>query len=198
MIAFVEGQVAEVRKDSVVLRTGLFGLEVFVPNSTLGRLRPGEFAQLHTHLLVKEDLLALYGFRTADELTMFSHLITVSGVGPRLGLAVLSTLPVSEAARAIVDGDAALLATTPGVGKRTAERLILELASRLPAELLAGSTGRSGAASPASDVARDAAEALLALGFREAQVRALVAELSAANPDDPAETLIRKALAKLR
>ena len=198
MIAFVEGQVAEVRKDSVVLRTGLFGLEVFVPNSTLGHLRPGEFAQLHTHLLVKEDLLALYGFRTADELTMFSHLITVSGVGPRLGLAVLSTLPVSEAARAIADGDAALLATTPGVGKRTAERLILDLASRLPQELLAGSTGRKGSSGPAGGVALDATEALLALGFREAQVRALVAELSAANPDDPAEALIRKALARLR
>lgn len=197
MIAFLEGQVVELRRNSAVIRTGLVGIEVFAASSTLGWLRPGEFVQLHTHLVVKEDLLALYGFRSADELTLFTHLITVSGVGPRLGLAVLSTLPVNAIARAITDGDAALLATTPGVGKRTAERLILELANRLPEELLAGSEG-SGKPAPASDVTRDASEALLALGFREAQVRALVAELSAANPDDPAETLIRKALARLR
>ena len=197
MIAFLEGQVAELRKHSAVIRTGLLGIEVFVSGSTLGWLKTGEFVQLHTHLVVKEDLLALYGFRSADELTLFTHLITVSGVGPRLGLAVMSTLPASNVARAIVDGDAALLATTPGVGKRTAERLILELASRLPAELLAGSKPGQPAGS-ANAVAQDASEALLALGFREAQVRALVAELSAANPADGPESLIRKALARLR
>src|SRR5690554_1376675 len=196
-MAVIEGQVAELRKNSAVIRTGVLGLEGFASGSTLGWLKKGEFVQLHTHLVVKEDLLALYGFRSADELTLFSHLITVSGVGPRLGLAVLTTLPPSSIARAIVDGDAALLATTPGVGKRTAERLILELASRLPEELMAGSTpGQSDGVANAAT--RDAGDALLALGFREAQVRALVAELSAANPTDGPETLIRKALARLR
>lgn len=196
MIAFIEGQVAELRRNSAVIRTGLIGIEVFASAGTLGWLKQGEFVQLHTHLVVKEDLLALYGFRTADELTLFTHLITVSGVGPKVGLGVLSTLPASSVARAIVDGDAALLATAPGVGKRTAERLILELASRLPEELLAGSEPKPAGA--ASGVAQDASEALLALGFREAQVRALVAELSSANPADGPEAIIRKALARLR
>lgn len=197
MIAFLEGQVTELRKQSAVIRAGLVGVEVFAPNTTLTWLKKGEFVQLHTHLVVKEDLLALYGFRSPDELTLFTHLITVSGVGPRLGLAVLSTLPASAVARAIRDGDAALLGTTPGIGKRTAERLILELGSRLPEELLAGDkqvtdTRQAGGA------ATDAIEALLALGFREAQVRAVVAELGTAEPSDSTETLIRKALARLR
>lgn len=197
MIAFVEGQVADIRKQSAVIRTGLVGLEVFAASSTLGWLKKGEFVQLHTHLVVKEDLLALYGFRTADELTLFTFLITVSGVGPKVALAILSTLPAPVLAGAIRDGDTALLATAPGVGKRTAERLVLELGSRLPEELAAQAGGSTRPA--ATDAAtRDAAEALLALGFREAQVRALVAELASANPDDGAEAIIRKALARLR
>lgn len=197
MIAFVEGQVADIRKQSAVIRTGLVGLEVFAATSTLGWLKKGEFVQLHTHLVVKEDLLALYGFRSADELTLFTFLITVSGVGPKVALAILSTLPAPVLAAAIRDGDTALLATSPGVGKRTAERLVLELSSRLPEEL-AAQAGGSGRPAGADGVTRDAAEALLALGFREAQVRSLVAELASANPDDGAEAIIRKALARLR
>lgn len=197
MIAFVEGQVAEIRQQSAVIRTGLVGLEIFAASSTLGWLKQGEFVQLHTHLVVKEDLLALYGFRSADELLLFTHLITVSGVGPKVALSILSTLPAPVLATAITGGDTALLATSPGVGKRTAERLVLELASRLPEQLMA-EAGGAGRAAGADPVTRDAAEALLALGFREAQVRSLVAELAAANPDDGAETIIRKALARLR
>lgn len=197
MIAFVEGLVAEVRDTSVILRTGLVGLEVFAPGSTLGTLRRGENVSLHTHLVVKEELLALYGFRSPDELALFRFLITVSGVGPRLGLALLTTLPVNLAARALLDGDAALLATTPGIGKRTAERLILELGGKLPEELAAG-TASQGATQPGDAGARDAVDALLALGFREAQVRALVAEVRSAHPEEGAEGLIRRALARLR
>ena len=197
MIAFIEGQVAEIRKQSAVIRTGLVGLEVFAAASTLGWLNKGEFVQLHTHLVVREDLLALYGFRSRDELTLFTFLITVSGVGPKVALAILSTLPAPVLATAIRDGDTALLATSPGVGKRTAERLVLELASRLPEELKADGGAPSRPAG-LDAVARDAADALLALGFREAQVRSLVAELAAANPDDGAEAIIRKALARLR
>ena len=103
MIAFVEGQVADIRKQSAVIRTGLVGLEVFAASSTLGWLKKGEFVQLHTHLVVKEDLLALYGFRTSDELTLFTFLITVSGVGPKVALAILSTLPAPVLAGAIRD-----------------------------------------------------------------------------------------------
>jgi len=198
VIAFIEGQVTEIRETSAVLRTGLLGVEVFAPGSTLGTLRQGEAVSLHTHLVVKEDLLALYGFRSRDELALFRHLITVSGVGPRLGLALLTTLPVNLAARALIDGDAAMLATTPGIGKRTAERLILELGGKLPPELAAGSGAGAAVATADSGVTRDATEALLALGFREARVRALVAELSAAHPEEEAEGLIRRALAQLR
>lgn len=197
MIAFIEGQVTEIRETSVVLRAGLLGIEVSAPGSTLGTLRRGESVSLHTHLVVKEDLLALYGFSSRDELALFRHVITVSGVGPRLGLALLTTLPVNIAARALLDGDAALLATTPGIGKRTAERLILELGGKLPEELAAG-TAATGATPGDGAAVRDAVEALLALGFREGQVRSTVAGLQSAHPDEGAEGLIRLALARLR
>ena len=185
------------RDSSVVLRTGLVGIEVFAASSTLSRLSVGEFVQLHTHLVVKEDLLNLYGSAVRMNLSCSPTSSPSAASAPGSAGAAVD-LPVGAAARAIVDGDAALLATTPGIGKRTAERLILELGGRLPEELLSEPAGRSTSGSAASAVARDATEALLALGFREAQVRALVAELTAADPEAGAETVIRKALARLR
>ncbi len=197
MIAFVEGEVVEVRQSSVVLRTGPVGLEVSAPSGVLGALAAGETVRLHTHLVVREDLLALYGFGSADQHELFSLLITVSGVGPRLALAILSALPGNLLAGALADGDAGLLTSAPGVGKRTAERLILELKSRVPEHLLVDTSGqRTARLKPGAG--EDAIEALLALGFRESQVRPVVAELTAANPAEPPEGLIRKALARLR
>lgn len=197
MIAFVDGLVSEVRESSAVLHVGGFGFEVFAPSSTLAGLRQGDAVRLWTHLVVREDLLALYGFHDREHLELFRHLITVSGVGPRLGLAILSTLPGTLVAAAIRDGDAGLLTSAPGVGKRTAERLILELRGKLPETLLVEAGPRK-ATSLMTGAGEDAVEALLALGYRESQVKPAVAELALANPDDSAETLIRKALAKLR
>lgn len=198
MIAFLEGEVAELREGSAVLRVGGVGLEVFAPTGTLAALRQGESARLHTRLVVKEELLALYGFAGADQLELFTHLTGVSGIGPRLALAILSTLPGNMVATAIADGDAGLLASAPGVGKRTAERIILELAGRLPEHLLAGEGRARAAGQEATPAAADAVEALLALGFREGRVKTIVAELTAASPGDGAEAIIRKALSKLR
>lgn len=197
MIAFVEGTVAEVRDESIVVQAGAFGVELLAPKATLMACRQGEFVRLSTHLAVKEDALTLYGFHDPDLLELFRHLVSVGGVGPKLALAVLSTLPSTLIAGAIVDGDAGLLTSAPGVGKRTAERIIVELKDKLPEHLLAEGGGPRPSTAVAG-AAADAVQALLALGYRESQVTSVIAELASKEPDDEAETLIRKALAKLR
>jgi len=198
VIAYLDGVIAEVRDSSVVVQSGTFGLEVFAPKSTLMVCRVGAALRLHTYLLVKEDLLALYGFHDRDLYTLFTHLIGVSGVGPKLALALLSSMQTPLLAGAILQGDAGLLASAPGVGKRMAERIILELKNKLPEELMVASGGRTKVTTLTSPAAEDAVEALLALGYRETQVKGAVAELALKEPEASAETLIRKALAKLR
>lgn len=195
MIAFVEGLVEEVGADRLVVRAGAFGVEVLTTPRALATTRPGATVRLATHLVVREDGWTLYGFADADGRALFRHLLGVGGVGPKLALAILSVLTPAQVALAVATGDAALLATAPGVGKRTAERLVVELKGKLP-EGLEGGGGR--AVPVPSAAAEDAATALVGLGFREGQVRSVVAELAAAAPDAAAETLIRKALARLR
>lgn len=199
MIALVEGEVRELREASVVVQAGSFGIEAFAPASTLARCARGEFVTLFTHLLVREEQPVLYGFHESDQLLVFRRLLEVGGVGPKVALGVLSTLTPALIAAAVDNSDAGLLTSAPGVGKRTAERIVLELKGRLPEQLLAGA-GTEGVRGPRVLVAagRDAVDALLALGYREGQVKGLVSELAAKEPDDSAEALIRKALARLR
>lgn len=201
MIAFLEGIVREVREASVVVQAGAMGIEAWAPASTLAHCRAGENTVLHTHLTVRDETPVLYGFHHRDLLLLFRRLLEVGGVGPKLALAILSALPSALIATAVLEQDPDLLTGAPGVGKRTAERIVLELKNRLPEELLAGAgaesrprKGRTVLTGPAED----AAEALVALGYRESQVKAAVAELVVDHPDDGAEALIRRALARLR
>ena len=197
MIAFLDGIVTDLRDSSLVMQAGAFGLEVFAPKATLMACQKGAAVRLHTHLVVKEDDLSLYGFHNEDMLELFRYLISVSGIGPKLGIGVLSAMPTTIIASAILTGDAGLLSSAPGVGKKTAERIILDLKNKLPEQLMAGS-GVSRPKSVLTDAGNDAVEALLALGYRETQVKSAVAELALADPEAGAEVLIRKALAKLR
>jgi Holliday junction DNA helicase RuvA len=197
VIAFIDGVVAEVRDASVVVQAGPLGFELFAAKPTLVNLGKGDAVRLHTHLVVKEELLALYGFHDRDLLELFRHLISVAGIGPKLALAILSSMPSTVVAGAIIGGDAGLLASAPGVGKRTAERIILELGSKLP-ETLTVSAGGKRPQSALSAAGEDAVQALLALGYREGQVKQAVAELALSNPEEGAEALIRKALGRLR
>lgn len=195
MIAFVEGVVTEVGSDRVVLQAGAFGVEVLATAKALAACRPGATVRLATHLVVREDGWALYGFADAEGRTLFQQLLGVGGVGPKLALGLLTALTPQQVALAVATGDAALLATAPGVGKRTAERLVVELKGKLP-EALEGAGGpRAAQASPAAE---DAVEALIALGYRESTVRAAIADLASKDPDASPETLIRKALSRLR
>jgi Holliday junction DNA helicase RuvA len=198
MIAFLDGIVAEIRASSVVIQAGAFGLEVFAPKATLMACQQGAAIRLHTQLVVKEDALALYGFHDRDMHTLFGYLTSVSGIGPKLALGMLSAMPTTLLAGAILQGDAGLLSSTPGVGKKTAERIILELRNRLPEELLAAGASGARPKNVLSAAGDDAVQALLALGYRETQVKQVVAELALKEPEAAAETLIRKALAKVR
>lgn len=197
MIAYLDGVVSEVRKGSVIMQAGAFGLEVFAPKSTLMACQVGSALRLHTHLVVKEDDLSLYGFHQADMLRLFGFLLSVSGVGAKLAVAILSALPTTLLARAILEEDAGLLASAPGVGKKLAQRIILELKNKLPEELMAA-PGSSAPKALLNQAGEDAIDALLALGYRETAVKGTVAELALDDPDVSAEVLIRKALAKLR
>ena len=195
MIAFVEGTVVEVHDDRVVLQTGGFGIEVLATPRALAACRPGATARLSTHLVVREDAWTVYGFADTDARALFRQLLAVGGVGPKLALGLLTALTPQQVALAVATGDAGLLATAPGVGKRTAERLIVELKGKLPEALEGGAAPRAATASPAAE---DAIAALVALGYRESTVRAAIADLLASAPDAGPEMLIRKALARLR
>lgn len=199
MIAYLSGVVREVRDASAVLVAGGVGYEVFCPASTLGKLAVGGPAELNIRHVIREDAQLLFGFTDADSLRLFDLLTGVSGVGPKLGLALLSAMPVSAVAQGLLAGDVKLLSSVSGVGKKTAERLVLELQNKVPEHLAAAAPGGGArAAAVTSTAGRDAVDALLALGFREAQVRGVVAELLAADPAQTADALIRRGLGKLR
>ena len=185
----------DVREDAATISVYGLGFEVFCPQSTLAKLRIGENAHLHTKLVVREDSLTLYGFHERLQLEWFDLLLSVSGVGPRVALAMLSSLPLALLGQGVAGDDAQLLTAAPGVGKKLAQRIVLELKNKLP-EHLAGLT-QSGKAldNPAAD---EAAAALITLGFREGQVHAVVRKLVVKKPDAAAEELIRLALRELR
>jgi len=195
MIRFLEGVVIESGDDRALISLHGLGFEVFCPVSTLGRLRQGETARLHTRLVVREDSLTLYGFHDPKLLEWFDLLTAVSGVGPRVALGLLSTMPLDLLGQAVSGDDAKLLTAAPGVGKKLAERIVLELKNKLPEHL----AGFGGAAEPLDNpAAGEAAAALVTLGFRESQVHAVVQKLAAKKPEATAEELIRLALRELR
>lgn len=133
MIASLRGRLAEKHPNRIVVDVGGVGYDVHVPLSTFYRLgEPGADVSLRIHTHVREDALALYGFGTAFEQRLFEKLIDVSGIGPRLALAVLSGIEPVDLARAIQDGNVVRLTSIPGVGKKTAERIALELRDKLP------------------------------------------------------------------
>ena len=132
MIAGVEGVIVSKTVNSVKVRAGPVTFLVSVPGSTLSKLgHPGSTVSLHTHLYVREDVLALYGFPSQQELVLFEQLITVSGIGPKVALALLTTMSAEQITTAIISGNANLLSQVPGIGKKTAGRIILDLKSKL-------------------------------------------------------------------
>lgn len=132
MIASLNGRVLEVLADSLVVGVGGVGLQVFVPAPLRHSQHPGEMIALHTQLVVRQDALILFGFSSQEERELFTLLLTVDGIGPKTALAVLSTLSPDAIRRAVFHEQADLFSQVPGVGKRTAQKILLQLQDRLP------------------------------------------------------------------
>lgn len=173
MIGRLRGTLAELAQTVAVIDAGGVGYEVEVTTATAANLAAAERSApvtLHTHLIAREDAQTLYGFANAGERDLFRALIKVAGVGPRLGMALLSTISPTEFSAALATGNVAAITRVPGIGKRTAERLVVELRDK--ADALAVSANGGGA--PQDPVA-EAVQALLALGYRDGEATAAVA-----------------------
>ncbi len=196
MIALLTGTIAHKSPDHVILDVNGVGYRVHIPFSTYYDLPDeGGKSTLHIHTNVKEDAIHLYGFRTPAEKSFFQLLIGISGVGPKLANVILSNLPVDDLRRALTTGDLVRLAAVPGIGKKTAERLILELRDKVLKMEPAVSPADASTPVPvlSADIVDDVASALINLGYKEAVVRKALADVPA-SPDDSVETLLKQAL----
>ncbi len=174
MIARLTGRIVEKEPHQVVVDVGGLGYRASIPLSTYYTLpAPGQQVTLRIHTHVREDLLALYGFSTHEEQELFERLIEISGIGPRLALAILSGLPAADLVAAISEGDAGRLRGIPGVGLKTAERVVLEMRDRVRLLKAALSDGRGENAAGGS-VRGDVVSALVNLGYRETEAQTAV------------------------
>jgi holliday junction DNA helicase RuvA len=195
----LRGKLLEKQPNRIVVDVGGVGYDVAVPLSTFyGLGEPGADVALRVHTHVREDALALYGFATALELDLFERLISISGIGPKVGLAVLSGIEPIELIGAVERGDLARLTAIPGIGKKTSERIVLELKDRLPrAHVAAVAASPEGAPEP-SAVRDDLLSALMNLGYhRPLAERAVDAALKIAGRDAGFERTLRQALREL-
>ncbi|WP_370949073.1 Holliday junction branch migration protein RuvA [Amycolatopsis sp. cg5] len=193
MISSVRGEVLSVSLDHVVIEVGGVGLAVQCTPSTLATLRRGEETRLHTALVVREDSLTLFGFADADARELFGLLQTVSGIGPRLALATLAVLDPDKLRAALVEGNITVLTQVPGIGRKGAERLTLELRDKVNA--IPGADGVSSAAPSA--IRAEVVEALAGLGFPAKQAELTVDKVLSEQTDATTSTVLRAALATL-
>lgn len=200
MYAYMIGKVADIAEDNLVLEVGGIGYNIRIPGSVAALLPPvGNQVKVYTYTSVREDALQLFGFLSRDDLEMYRLLIGVSGIGPKGGLAVMSVMSADELRLAVISQDAKAIAKAPGIGSKTAQRVILELKDKISMED-AFSARESGAALPVqadglSEAKKEAVEALAALGYPAAD--ALRAVKAVAQEDMDVETLLKAALKKM-
>ena len=190
MYAYISGIVDELLPDRAVLEAGGVGYELFCSALTLKRLRAGQKERLYTHLHLAEGVMALYGFYEPEEKDMFRRLLTVTRVGPKLALSVLSVLTPSDVAGAIVTNNAAAFDRVSGMGRKTAQRVLLELKERVDtSEMLSG-----GANTDAPDIRSEAVAALVSLGYDGLAAGKAIAAIEQA---ESVEALITAALRRM-
>jgi Holliday junction DNA helicase RuvA len=187
MIAVLNGRVSETYPDSLVISVGGVGLQVFVPSPLRDRLRPGDEIFLHTYLVVRQDALSLYGFETREEKELFLLLLSVDGIGPKSALAVLSTLSSDAIRRAIFHEQPEVFTRVPGVGKKTAQKILLQLQDRIPA--ISGLEP----VSTISDVDTEVLGALTALGYSVVEAQSALQSIPRETPQE-VEARLRAAL----
>ncbi len=193
MIAYIKGELTQKSPAKAVVEAAGVGYELYIPLSTYDQLsRTGEIVKLHTVHIVREDGQWLYGFATEPEKEMFEKLVLVSGVGPKLAVSVLSGMTVADLSRCVSTGDAKRISSIRGVGKKTAEKICIELKDKVDAfaAFASNSTTAKG-----KEFMRDAAKALAALGFAEESALKMVSDAIERDPSiSDTETLVRKSL----
>lgn len=200
MYAYIKGTLEEITEEAVVVETGGIGYNIKVSTTTADLLPGvGSEVKIYTYTLVREDAFSLYGFLTRDDLDIFKKLITVSGIGPKGGLAILSVMSADALRFAVAAGDAKAIAKAPGVGKKTAERVVLELRDKISIEdtlrNFDTSDGEAGGVAGTTDnrMKREAIEALTALGYSASEATAAVKKVEISE-DDTSETILKQAL----
>ena len=187
MIASLEGKILEVREKSLVLGTGGVGYRIFTTSSNLGGLSVGDDSFFYTHLAIRENAHELYGFRNKDELSFFELLITIPGIGPKSALSILNIASLDSLRSAIATGDTGYLTKVSGIGRKTAEKIVLELRDKV------GSVESSGKTSLKEE--SDALLALMSLGYNERDVREVLKQIN--KPGTPTQEIVREALKNL-
>lgn len=200
MYAYIKGTLEEITEEAVVVETGGIGYNIKVSTTTADLLPGvGSEVKIYTYTLVREDAFSLYGFLTRDDLDIFKKLITVSGIGPKGGLAILSVMSADALRFAVAAGDAKAIAKAPGVGKKTAERVVLELRDKISIEdtlrNFDTSDGEAGGVAGTTDnrMKREAIEALTALGYSASEATAAVKKVEISE-EDTSETILKQAL----
>ncbi len=183
MIVTLQGRVLEHLGNSIALEIGGVGLQVFLPTPFLQKVHIGDHLFLHTHLVVREDALTLYGFESAEQRDLFVLLLGVEGIGPRLALAVLSTLEVETARRAVFQQQVDIFSRVPGIGRKTAQKIVLHLQDRLPA--MEGLE----AFPTISDVDTQVLDALTALGYSLVEAQRALQSIPKDAPQEVEERL---------
>ena len=205
LFAYVNGILESVEEGVAVVDVNGFGVNVYISGSTMDRLPGiGEAIKLYTYTNVKEDAFNLFGFLSKDELSLFKMLITINGIGPKGGLSIMSVMAPDDLRFAIIAGDTKSISSAPGIGKKTAERIVLELKDKIKVsedDMLGGSDASlTGAPSDEAFPARDeAVEALVALGYNSAAAMKAVRKVLSTKPEaaDDTEMLLKLALKEM-
>lgn len=203
MISFIKGMVADIEEDKVVIECNQIGYNIFVPASVIGNInRTGEEVKLYTYMSVREDAVTLFGFLAKEELNLFKKLISVSGIGPKGALGILSTLSVDNLKLAILSEDAKAIAKSPGIGAKTASKLILELKDKISMDGIfepeSGNQMETGAGAGETSLQKDAVDALVSLGYSSSEALNAVRKACGKQKDaDDVSTIIKLALREI-
>lgn len=199
MISYIRGELAALEKDKVIVDVGGVGYGIYMPGQAMALLpAAGSEVKIHTYLNVREDAMQLFGFLTRDDLEIFKLLIGVSGIGPKGGLSILSKLSPDDLRYAVLSGDVKAISAAPGIGKKTAEKLIIELKDKLDiADVLDHAIGNDTAPQTENNgsVSSEAVQALVALGYGSTESLRAVKQVQLEDPT--VEELLKEALKKL-
>lgn len=188
MISLLNGKLVSKGKDSITVLVGGVGLEVTVPSGVLTAFETGQEIQLYTRLIVRDDSLQLYGFKNLEERALFDMLMTVQGIGPRIAVGILSSLPVMEFYKAVLSQDEKTLTKLPGIGKKTAGRIIVELRDKI------GLPKHRHTTDTRPDMMSEATEALMALGYSRQEAHDALSRAIRSFDGSDLEALLREAL----